>query len=458
MSSRKRGLRCEICTGCGLCPGVRPSGAASVGMAVPGTAFREAGSGGTADRLGESGSAVDGSADAGCARWAAGRPGSGREAGVVQVLAGDALGGKSRPLGGCGRRLAAVDVGTTTIAMLLYREDGSVADRYVALNPQAVYGADVLSRIQAAEDKTCREEMYRQVRGILEKGVRRFGRLLQEGESLYMVLAANTAMTYLLMGWDSVDLGRAPFTAGHLSAAVTEAAGVPCFVFPGMSAFVGGDITAGVHACGMAEREEITLLVDLGTNGEMVLGNCRRRIACATAAGPAFEGGANRGIWGADMVGLLAVLLEEGIVDGTGLLAPEFFEEGIRIGNVLVTQQAIRSVQLAKGAIAAGMEVLLQKYGIEPRQVDRVVLAGGFGYYLNPRAAARIGLLPRLLAEKAFPGGNTALAGALRAGRELFAGLTVGRMLEKTAEGTEVINLALEPDFESHYLQRMNFY
>lgn len=129
MSSRKRGLRCEICTGCGLCPGVRPSGAASVGMAVPGTAFREAGSGGTADRLGESGSAVDGSADAGCARWAAGRPGSGREAGVLQVLAGDALGGKSRPLGGCGRRLAAVDVGTTTIAMLLYREDGSVADR-----------------------------------------------------------------------------------------------------------------------------------------------------------------------------------------------------------------------------------------------------------------------------------------------------------------------------------------
>ena len=116
-------------------------------------------------------------------------------------------------------------MGTTTIAMLLYREDGSVADRYVALNPQAVYGADVLSRIQAAEDKTCREEMYRQVRGILEKGVRRFGRLLQEGESLYMVLAANTAMTYLLMGWDSVELGRAPFTAGHLSAAVTEAAG-----------------------------------------------------------------------------------------------------------------------------------------------------------------------------------------------------------------------------------------
>ena len=125
---------------------------------------------------------MDGSADAGCARGAAGGPGSGREAGVLQVLAGDALGGKSRPLGGCGRRLAAVDVGTTTIAMLLYREDGSVADRYVALNPQAVYGADVLSRIQAAEDKTCREEMYRQVRGILEQGVRRFGRLLQEGD------------------------------------------------------------------------------------------------------------------------------------------------------------------------------------------------------------------------------------------------------------------------------------
>lgn len=404
----RRGLRCQICTGCGLCPGITPAGAA---------------------------------------------------AGSLHVLAEDALLGERIPLQGS-RRLAVADIGTTTVAMLLYHSDGSVADRYVAVNPQTAYGADVLSRIRAAEDPEAAADMRRQVQQVLAQGLRRFAGLLESGEELYLVLAANTTMTYLLMGWNPSELGKAPFQASHLSGAETELGGVPCFVFPGLSAFVGGDIAAGIHACGMCRREGITLLLDLGTNGEIVLGNRERRIACATAAGPAFEGGVNRGIWGADMISLLARLLEEGLLEDTGLLAEAYFEKGIRIGNVTVTQEAVRSVQLAKGAIAAGVRILLDRYGVGPESVERVVLAGGFGYYLRPEAAARIGLLPKQLAEKAAAGGNTALSGALLAGRRiLLEGRTEGvrEELRETVLRTEVLNLAEEPEFGELYMSMINF-
>lgn len=422
-AARRKGLRCQVCTGCGLCPGVTPDGAAA---------------------------------------------GQGR----LHVLAEDALEGEVRPVrdwaaefqghaaAGVYRRLAVADVGTTTVAMLLFGRDGTAADRFVALNPQSVYGADVLSRISAAADIHKAQDMRLQITGVLEQGLARFRRRILKGETLTLVLAANTAMKYLLTGRDTSELGCAPFRASWLWETDTEVAGTPAFLFPGLSAFVGGDITAGMLACGMDQREEITLLVDLGTNGEIVLGNRRRRIACATAAGPAFEGGANRGIWGADMIRLLAVLRREGLVDETGLLTERYFETGIRVGNVCVTQEAVRAVQLAKAAIAAGIETLLIKYGITSEQVDRVVLAGGFGYYLQPEAAAQIGLLPGALAGKAAPGGNTALSGGLLAGRELL-GASDGRQklldrLHSLAEGTECVNLAQEPEFGARYVERMD--
>ena len=124
---------------------------------------------------------------------------------------------------------------------------------------------------------------------------------------------------------------------------------------------------------------------------------------------------------------------------------------------MLVTQEAVRSIQLAKGALAAGIRILLKRYDISAEQVDRVVLAGGFGYYLNPEDAAEIGLLPQAMTKKAITGGNTALSGALLAGRALLAG-EKGEMTQKLqgiTEGTEVINLALEPDFQEHYLDSM---
>lgn len=410
-SVSRKGLRCQICTGCGLCPGV------------------------TAENVSF----------------------GGQRSGRLQVLTADALRGERIPFACNGRRLAVADIGTTTIAMLLYAADGSVEERFAEVNPQTAYGADVLSRIKAAEKPSAAVLMQEMVRHVLEKGLRKFQRKLSAGEELYLVTAANTTMTYLLMGWDTAELGHAPFQASRLSGAETGLSGVHCFVLPGFSAFVGGDILAGCCACGMMDREEITLLIDLGTNGELLLGNCHRRIACATAAGPAFEGGVNRGIWGADMIRLLAILRRDGLLDETGLLAESCFDKGIRVGNVCVTQEAVRSVQLAKAAIAAGIEILLKKYGISGKEVDRVVLAGGFGYYLDPADAAEIGLLPRALADRTISGGNTALSGAVYAGRELISSgweRTWSR-LEGYRKGTEIVNLAMIPGFDELYIQRM---
>ncbi|HIW80046.1 MAG TPA: DUF4445 domain-containing protein [Candidatus Acetatifactor stercoripullorum] len=414
---RKKGLRCDICTGCGRCPGtiraVSQSGQEKrlqvVTDSVPGLDFLE------------------------------------------------------KEQAGSGMFIAA-DIGTTTIAMELCDERGRRVDSFVSMNPQAAYGADVISRIQAAGESKKALAMQRMARQTLARGIRQFQKKAPEQEQLFMVIAANTTMSYLLMGWDTGELGRAPFFSSHLKGESFLLEGIPCYLLPGLSAFVGGDIAAGIYACGMTCKKGLTLLIDLGTNGEMALGNCDRVLACATAAGPAFEGGANRGIFGADMVSLTARLLREGILDETGLLTDPYFETGIRIGDVCVTQQSIRAIQLAKGAIAAGIEILMKAYPATADAIEQVVLAGGFGYYLKPEDAAGIGLLPGRLASKALAGGNTALAGARLAGvRLLQAQKGRDEAWERLKEdifpsgcSVEIKNLAREPDFEALYLEAMN--
>ena len=358
-----------------------------------------------------------------------------------------------------GKRLMTVDIGTTTIAMQLYDMTGKVVDSFPSVNPQVSYGADVLSRIEAAKDPGKAADMQKKVRDLMEKGVQRFSKKLQPKETLQMVVAANTTMTYLFMGWNPEELGKAPFTVSHSGAVETEIAGVACHIIPGLSAFVGGDITAGILASGMLEQEASTLLIDLGTNGEMALGNRHRLHACATAAGPAFEGGANRGIWGADMVKLLQKLLEEGLMDRQGLLKEPYFTKGIRIGDVLVTKEAVRAVQLAKGAIAAGIEILTESYGIRFSDISKVVLAGGFGYYLDPKAAAAIGLLPKELTDRTVTGGNTALSGAALVGNRMLTGqLRAWDDLHRRQElQIQILNLAEQVKFTETFLKKMDF-
>lgn len=414
----QKGTRCQICTGCGRC-------------------FR-----------GEEG---------------------------VKIITGNGLKlewqQESRRSGEIGEYLAAVDIGTTTIAMVLYDGEGAESDRFVTVNPQTAYGADVLSRIQEASTRQeAALEMKSSVLQVLEEGIERFRRTVEResgpqgrtpgGELKGVSIAANTTMVYLLMGWDTTQLGQAPFYASHLEAVETVIGGVPAVILPGLSSFVGADITAGIYAVGMAQQDKVTLLVDLGTNGEMVIGNRSGMIGCSTAAGPAFEGGATRGIWGADMVSLTARLLREEILDETGLLEEEYFDDGIRIGDVLVTQQAIRAIQLAKAAIASGIETLIELYGLKgPEEVDQVVLAGGFGYYLKAEDAAYIGLIPEKLAGKVCSAGNTALAGALRWGRQMLCGAADGKKaggeLQRIVEKTKVVNLAETGGFNDRYIEAM---
>lgn len=154
----------------------------------------------------------------------------------------------------------------------------------------------------------------------------------------------------------------------------------------------------------MAEKEEITLFIDLGTNGEMAIGNKDRIIACSTAAGPAFEGGPTKGVFGADMIHLCAELCRNKLLDETGLLADPYFEDGIFIGNVLVTKEAIRNLQMAKAAIMVGIKTLIEQFGLsKAEEVDKVILAGGFGYFLNPADAARLACCHQPYATKLYP-------------------------------------------------------
>ena len=262
-------------------------------------------------------------------------------------------------------------------------------------------------------------------------------------------------MLYLLCGHDTQPLGRAPFQADFLESEELQIEETKAFTLPGFSAFVGGDIMAGVLASGMYKQKEISLLIDLGTNGEMVLGNEKKMLACSTAAGPAFEGmlqAQGKAVWGADIVEYVAGLLEKGIVDETGLLIEPYFTEGITIAGIQITQEHIRSLQTAKAAIAAGVQMLVKKYGLTgAEEIDKVYLAGGFGYYLKEESALTIGVLPEALRGKIQAVGNSALAGC-------YYYHFAPRALSETKEIrniTKVLNLAELDEFNESFLESM---
>ena len=379
------------------------------------------------------------------------------------------------------------DIGTTTIAMICCDEQGHVIDSYVSLNPQGKYGADVISRIRAAADPSVLEDMKSAVTEVLKKGASQFLSMLtnrsdeqpdesvtvcampgNEAESVKMYISANTTMSYLLLGLDPSELGEAPFNATHIDGAEfrinlpdSEAGSIGAVLLPGFSAFVGSDIYAGILATHLCSSEKNRLLCDLGTNGEIALGNKERLFVTATAAGPAFEGGPCKGVWGADMIHFASVLLDEGVMDTTGLLADPYFDDGITIGSATVTQESIRALQLAKGAMRAGVKVLCDKAGISYSDIDDCILAGGFGYYLDPTDAARIGLLPEELIPVCKSGGNTSLAGALEYALHIggkSADTGSGRMPGKNMlPPCTVINLAEESAFNDLYMNALNF-
>lgn len=407
------------------------------------------------------------------------------------------------------RYIIAVDLGTTTIAMQLRDAvTGETVDTYCEVNPQRCYGTDVLARIEASCNGN-REELQKLVCESLERGLRQFMAYLPQ--ILCMCVAGNTTMEHLLMGYDARSLGRTPFvpvetglqqvSVSRLFSGATaagektdgqcteEISDFPVFLAPCISAFVGGDIVAGLYALHMfpdltqgegepnggqraaagpvrKENSQVTLLIDLGTNGEMAITDGRRMIVTATAAGPAFEG--NGDIIGTDRIALTAELLRRGVLDETGLLAEPYFEEGVFVGTAkkteatgntkengcYFTQKDIRNMQMAKAAVRAGVEILWEEMG-RPG-IDRIYLAGGFGYYLDVEAAIAVGLLPAYMRGRVRAVGNTSLAGAYELGRDLCGGKTEKEMLEKKLFDVESINLAGKENFEKLYVKYMN--
>ena len=347
-----------------------------------------------------------------------------------------------------------VDVGTTTIAMELYGESGEKIQEYVQSNPQRFFGADVISRIQAAENPMYARQMRRQVMEVLEQGIKKFREEVCAPTQIY--IAGNTTMLNLLCGYDVQPLGYAPFRAEHLESERFAIEGIEAVTLPGLSAFVGADIVAGMLACGIHRSKGVSLLVDLGTNGEMVLGNAEKMVACSTAAGPAFEGmlqAQGKAVWGADMVKYTAALLKAGILDETGLLQEPYFAEGVTIGGICITQENIRNLQTAKAAVAAGIQALTAEYGLRDiREIDKVYLAGGFGYYLEEESALHIGLLPQELDGKIQTIGNSALAGGYY--YHICEAITEELMIIQ--RNTKVVNLAEMKAFTLNFVKNMN--
>jgi len=393
----------------------------------------------------------------------------------------------------------AIDIGTTTIAMqLLGKTSGDIKHTITTVNSQRKYGADVITRIKASVDSK-KSELKECILKDLKEGMQALLKVtgVEMSKVTCIAIAGNTTMIHLLMGYDCDGLGVYPFTpvnidmiVGSMEDVLGISGDAKVVILPGISTYVGGDIVSGLYACGFNKTEEINLLVDLGTNGEMALGNRDKMLVTSTAAGPAFEGGNIEwgmgsvagaicsveldgvrakchtildkepvGICGTGVVEAVAELLREDILDDTGLLADEYFDDGFELAKtgdgrkIVLTQKDIRELQLAKSAIRAGIETLLIKCGIEKSRVSKVYLAGGFGYRLNTDKAIAIGMLPEEFADITEAIGNSSLAGAVKYLREAEN----GRALEKIVSVSEEISLSTDKDFNEFYMEHMMF-
>lgn len=416
--------------------------------------------------------------------------------------------------------LAACDIGTTTVVCyLIDKETGQIISTRSGANPQRSFGADVLSRIDAAARADDNDKangglqmMQTQIVSLLNGWISEMLTECGRTKVSRFSVAGNTVMCHLLMGISPEKLGKAPFMPDEYFGREYNPLDIglencqTMIIFPAVSGFVGGDITSGMMET--VNCNELTLYLDIGTNGEMALGKGDRYVCCATAAGPAFEGaqielgmpaskGAVDKVWlegrrikysvigndrpvglcGSGLIDALAVLLKAGIIDENGTILsgqelPILFRSyvfeveaeetaqstesslAVHIApGVYITQEDIRKLQLAKGAIAAGIEVLFKEYGCMPCNIDVLTFAGGFGNYIDKASAAAIGLFPQELLDKAKEVGNAAGNGAVSAALSQEAW---ERALE-IGGNMRYIELASYPHFNEMYVEHMNF-
>lgn len=414
-----------------------------------------------------------------------------------------------------------VDIGTTTIAAYLYdMNNGKKMGIQSMLNPQKRFGADVISRIDYTINypnglDDVNQTIITSINSMTAELCKKNGLKVQDVYEV--VFVGNTTMMHFLLKADAKNIAVSPFVpvttsihkllASELGLEINEYG--RAIIFPCVSGYIGADTVAATLSCGMYEKDEISLMIDIGTNGEMVLGNKEWLYSCSTAAGPAFEGANIRngvggikgaidkvffndtltyttiadskaiGLCGSGIVDVVAGMVEKDVIDETGRIAdederealnPEFANRIVEIDgkfaflvskadenaaglDIAITQKDIRELQNAKAAIAAGIKTMVKRAGISMNEINRVFLAGGFGNYINTESALGIGLLPRELRGKIESIGNAAGAGAVE-------GLLSSQRLAdacKIKEKIKYIELSASPDFVDEYVECMMF-
>ncbi|HHX43075.1 MAG TPA: ATP-binding protein, partial [Chloroflexi bacterium] len=425
--------------------------------------------------------------------------------------------------GAAGRLLGiAFDIGTTTVVGYLADLDtGEQLAVASLLNPQTRYGADVVSRIDyAGRDAEALATLQREIAGalsaIMATTTAQVGAATDDIVAVTVV--GNTTMQHLFLGVSPTALAQSPYIPAVTGAVClsAEALGLaaypdaPVWALPSIAGWVGADTVAVLLASGAHRQDELALVIDIGTNGEMAMGSRGRMVSCSTAAGPAFEGAhlscgmraadgaidsvridgavewhtigesAPRGVCGSGLVDLVAAMLRSGLIDATGMMQPRealvamgqaalaeritqsgrqraftlaTVEEGAGGRPVVVSQRDVRELQLAKGAIRAGIEILMQELGITADDVRVIYLAGAFGNYIRPESALAIGLMPRCPQARIVPVGNAAGSGARMAllSREALAEAA------RLAEQVEYLELSGRPDFQDRFAEAMVF-
>jgi len=388
----------------------------------------------------------------------------------------------------------AIDLGTTTlVAQLVDLESGRVLGVRTGLNPQARYGADVMSRIEFALDSEGHAKLVDLIRSKIGSLIRRLlaSAELEEAPLQSVVVVGNTVMHHLVGDFDLEPLSHWPFETGadgaHRFAASELGWRLPgdptVRLLPCLGGFVGSDILAGVLATKMHESDALVALVDLGTNGEIAMGNRERILCVSTAAGPAFEGGGismgmqattgaitavsveegglccrvqgdapARGICGSGLVDAIAGGLDLGLIEPSGRLSSQANPFELAPG-VSLTQRDVRQLQLAKGATSAGIRILLKRWNAASSDLSRLHLAGAFGNYVDRASARRVGLID-LPAEAVEPAGNTALLGAKLA---LFAPESDGAEFSDLRSRIDHVPLAADPEFQEIFIDSMEF-
>ena len=407
---------------------------------------------------------------------------------------------------------AAVDVGTTTVvATVVDLEAGAVVGVATVINGQAPFGADVIARIGAAmQDDENVERLRAAVVGTVNAviGEACSGAGVDPTTIAEVVAVGNATMLHLLFGVDPRSIALSPFVASFLEPLDLSAreAGLEVHpaarlaAFPSIGAYVGADIVADVLATGLARDPTMRLLIDVGTNGEIVVGNADRAVATAAPAGPAFEGGQilhgmrategaiegvrlgddvalqvigdvePAGICGSGLIDAVAQLRLAGLLKENGLLLSDeeavghplaarlVARDGVRAfaltDAVVLTQLDVRELQSAKGAIATGIEVAMGELGLAAADLDEVLLAGSFGTYIDPANAVALGLVPPVPVDRVRAVGNTASEGAKMA---LLSFRERAVAFEQLPQQIEYVELSGAPDFNERFIRNLAF-